>query len=100
MQEKRTSSFEDACKYPCDIMAAVIEMEHRTTGRSRADCLKVVGETMADMLEEYRDMSDIALARKSMTIEASVITGMSPEKQASVMLDALANEFGGDDNVM
>ena len=89
MQEEITSpSFEKACMFPCDILAATIEMEHRKSGRPRNECMEDAAKVLADKCHMYEEMPTELLFLKSLEIELTLMGGV-PHK-----------ESGDDENAM
>lgn len=98
MQEKgiKEATFEQACNWPSDLVAAFIEMEHRNSGRQYEECLKIIADAIAEKLELYKTAPTAVLVGKSIELELAVLSGMSPDAQKEAMLEMI----GGSKNAM
>lgn len=75
MQDTR-DLFKGACAYPCDMLAAIIEMEHRANDTEREECIETATAVLREMMLHYEDMPTDDLALKSERIEISLLQSM------------------------
>lgn len=110
VRERIKKEFPSVCTFPCGMLAAVIEMEHRVNGESYDELKGIVAKVLKTEIEKQWQKTDMELAEDCDRLEVlHLINNLSMETIADVLLpgleDMLKNldeKFGieGDSNVM
>ena len=110
VRERAKKLFPSVCTFPCEILAAVIEMEHRINGEPYEELKQIADKALDEEIKKQGMKSDMKIAEETEKLEVlHLINNMSMEAIADALLpgleDMLKNleeQFGieGDDNVM
>lgn len=67
--------FKKACNFPCQVMAMIIEMEHRNEGASYDECVDTMMKVLSEHIEQHKMMPEMMLVAESLTFEEKLMYG-------------------------
>ena len=89
MQEEE-KELEMACRFPCEVLAMTIELEHRADGMDYEKCIEIAMRVLSDKVEAHKVMPNEMLKSEIRVMQENLMNG-SPLVRAM---------FGGDRNEM
>lgn len=84
------ADFETACKFPCEILAMTIEMEHRAENTDYEECIKTAMKVLSDKIETHKVFTNEMLGAEAETLQMKLMYG---DPMMKAMFEGESNEM-------